>query len=184
MLLGTSSYPQNHDDRYAAYVLNTMLGGSMSSRLFQNVREKRGLAYAVFSNLVAYRDAGQLTVYAGCANEAVRELVSVVVDELRGMKQPPPETELRRAKDHLKGSLMLSLESTSSRMSNLARQEMYLDRRLGSTRPSRASSASPPATSSEWPGSCSSTAGSGRPCWASNRAWNCRTRNWIRVIAC
>ena len=131
VLLGTSSYPQNHDDRYAAYVLNTMLGGSMSSRLFQNVREKRGLAYAVFSNLVAYRDAGQLTIYAGCANGAVRELVSVVVDELRGMKQPPPETELRRAKDHLKGSLMLSLESTSSRMSNLARQEMYFDRQFG-----------------------------------------------------
>ena len=131
VLLGTTGYPQNHDDRYAAYVLNTMLGGSMSSRLFQNVRERRGLAYAVFSNLVAYRDAGQLTIYAGCANEAVRELVSVVVDELRGMKQPPPEAELRRAKDHLKGSLMLSLESTSSRMSNLARQEMYFDRQFG-----------------------------------------------------
>ena len=114
--LGTSSYPQNHDDRYAAYVLNTMLGGSMSSRLFQNVREKRGLAYAVFSNLSAYRDAGSLTVYAGCANEAVQEVVRLVVDELRGMKIEPPEAELRRAKDHLKGSLMLSLESTSSRM--------------------------------------------------------------------
>ena len=128
--LGTSSYPQNHDDRYAAYVLNTMLGGSMSSRLFQNVREKRGLAYAVFSNLSAYRDAGSLTVYAGCANEAVREVVRLVVDELRGMKVEPPEAELRRAKDHLKGSLMLSLESTSSRMSNLARQEMYFDRQF------------------------------------------------------
>jgi predicted Zn-dependent peptidase len=128
--LGTSSYPQNHDDRYAAYVLNTMLGGSMSSRLFQNVREKRGLAYAVFSNLSAYRDAGSLTVYAGCANEAVREVVTLVVQELRGMKVEPPEAELRRAKDHLKGSLMLSLESTSSRMSNLARQEMYFDRQF------------------------------------------------------
>ena len=131
VLLGTSSYPQNHDDRYAAYVLNTMLGGSMSSRLFQNVREKRGLAYSVFSNLVAYHDAGQFTVYAGCANEAVRELVKVVVDEVRGMRQAPPEAELKRAKDHLKGSLMLSLESTSSRMSNLARQEMYFDRQFG-----------------------------------------------------
>ena len=129
--LGTSSYPQNHDDRYAAYVLNTMLGGSMSSRLFQNVRERRGLAYAVFSNLAAYRDTGSLTIYAGCANAAVRELVSVVVDELRGMKTAPPDAELRRAKDHLKGSLMLSLESTSSRMSNLARQEMYFDRQFG-----------------------------------------------------
>jgi predicted Zn-dependent peptidase len=131
VLLGTSSYQQDHDDRHASYVLNTMLGGSMSSRLFQNVREKRGLAYAVFSNLVAYRDAGQLTIYAGCANDAVRELVKVVVDELRGMKQPPPDAELRRAKDHLKGSLMLSLESTSSRMSNLARQEIYFDRQYG-----------------------------------------------------
>jgi predicted Zn-dependent peptidase len=131
VLLGTSSYPQNHDDRYAAYVLNTMLGGSMSSRLFQNVREKRGLAYSVFSNLVAYQDAGQFTVYAGCANEAVRELIKVVVDEVRGIRQAPPDAELKRAKDHLKGSLMLSLESTSSRMSNLARQEMYFDRQFG-----------------------------------------------------
>ncbi len=128
--LGTSCYPQQHEDRYAAYVMNTMLGGSMSSRLFQNVREKRALAYAVFSNLSAYRDAGTLTIYAGCAAEAVRELVTVCVDELRGMKKPPPEAELRRAKDHLKGSLMLSLESTSSRMSNLARQEMYFDRQF------------------------------------------------------
>jgi predicted Zn-dependent peptidase len=128
--LGTNSYPQSHADRYAAYVLNTMLGGSMSSRLFQNVREKRGLAYAVFSNLAAYRDAGALTVYAGCANAAVRELLEVVVDELRGMKREPPADELRRAKDHLKGSLMLSLESTSSRMSNLARQEIYFDRQF------------------------------------------------------
>jgi predicted Zn-dependent peptidase len=128
--LGTSSYPQNHDDRFAAYVMNTILGGSMSSRLFQNVRERRGLAYAVFSNLSAYRDTGSLTIYAGCADAAVRELVTVVVDELRGMKIEPPDAELRRAKDHLKGSLMLSLESTSSRMSNLARQEIYFDRQF------------------------------------------------------
>jgi len=65
--LGASSYPQDHDDRYSSYVLNTLLGGSMSSRLFQNVREKRGLAYAVFSGLAAYRDAGSFTVYAGCS---------------------------------------------------------------------------------------------------------------------
>ena len=103
----------------------------MSSRLFQNVRERRGLAYAVFSNLAAYRDTGSLTIYAGCADSAVRELVTVVVEELRGMKVAPPDAELRRAKDHLKGSLMLSLESTSSRMSNLARQEMYFDRQFG-----------------------------------------------------
>src|SRR5262245_4409630 len=80
--LGTSSYPQNHQDRYVSYILNTVLGGSMSSRLFQNVREKRGLAYAVFSGLSAYRDAGNITIYAGCANEAVRQVIEVCVDEL------------------------------------------------------------------------------------------------------
>ena len=130
--LGTSSYQQDHKDRYSSYVLNTVLGGSMSSRLFQNVREKRGLAYAVFSGLSAYRDAGSLTIYAGCANHAIGELIDVVVVELRRMKDDPlPEAELRRAKDHLKGSLMLNLESTSSRMSHLARQEIYFDRQFG-----------------------------------------------------
>ena len=129
--IGAASYPQSHEDRYASYVLNTMLGGSMSSRLFQNVREKRGLAYAVFSSLAAYRDTGSVTIYAGCANEAVPELIDVVVHEVRGMKGDIPPSELRRAKDHLKGSLMLSLESTSSRMSNLARQEIYFDRQFG-----------------------------------------------------
>ena len=127
--LGTGAYRQDHADRYASYVLNTVLGGSMSSRLFQNVRERRGLAYAVFSGLSAYRDTGAMTIYAGCANEAVGELVDVVMGELRRLKQDPlTDAELQRAKDHLKGNLMLGLESTSSRMSNLARQEMYFDR--------------------------------------------------------
>jgi predicted Zn-dependent peptidase len=130
--LGTTSYPQSHDDRYVSYILNTVLGGSMSSRLFQNVREKRGLAYAVFSGLSAYRDAGNITIYAGCANEAVEEVIALCVEELRQMKQTPvPDAELRRAKDHLKGSLMLSLENTASRMSHLARQEIYFDRHFG-----------------------------------------------------
>jgi len=130
--LGTSSYQQDHEDRYSSYVLNTVLGGSMSSRLFQNVREKRGLAYAVFSGLSAYRDAGSMTIYAGCANHAIGELIDVVVVELRRLKDEPMlESELRRAKDHLKGSLMLNLESTSSRMSHLARQEIYFDRQFG-----------------------------------------------------
>jgi predicted Zn-dependent peptidase len=126
--LGTAALPQNHPDRYVAYALNTVLGGSMSSRLFQNVREKRGLAYAVFSSLSAYQDAGALSIYAGCANEAVSELIDVVVGEVRQVRDVAiGETELRRAKDHLKGSLMLGLESTSSRMSHLARQEIYRD---------------------------------------------------------
>jgi predicted Zn-dependent peptidase len=130
--LGTNSYPQNHPDRYVGYIMNTVLGGSMSSRLFQNVREKRGLAYAVFSGLSAYRDAGNLTIYAGCANEAVSEVVDLCVEELKGMKHARvADPELRRAKDHLKGSLMLSLENTASRMSHLARQEIYFDRQFG-----------------------------------------------------
>src|SRR5262249_1382064 len=130
--VGVSSYPQNHDDRYASYVLNTLLGGSMSSRLFQNVREKRGLAYAVFSGLSAYRDAGSFTIYAGCSNEAVGQVIDLIVEELRGVKQTPvPEGELRRSKDHLKGSLMLGLENTASRMSHIARQEIYFDRQFG-----------------------------------------------------
>ena len=132
LCLGTTSYPQRHDDRYVSYILNTLLGGSMSSRLFQNVREKRGLAYAVFSGLSAYRDAGNITIYAGCASDAVEEVIDLCVEELRGLKRTlVPDTELRRAKDHLKGSLMLSLENTASRMSHLARQEIYFDRHFG-----------------------------------------------------
>jgi predicted Zn-dependent peptidase len=127
--LGTNSYPQNHEDRYVSYILNSVLGGSMSSRLFQNIREKRGLAYSVFSGMSAYRDAGNMTIYAGCAADAVEEVIDLSVEELRGLKRTPvPEDELKRAKDHLKGSLMLSLENTASRMSHLARQEIYFDR--------------------------------------------------------
>ena len=132
LCIGTNSYPQSHPDRYVSYILNTVLGGSMSSRLFQNIREKRGLAYSVFSGLSAYRDAGNVTIYAGCANEAVGEVIDLCIEELKAIKRTPVgESELRRAKDHLKGSLMLSLENTASRMSHLARQEIYFDRHFG-----------------------------------------------------
>jgi predicted Zn-dependent peptidase len=132
VVLGVPAFPQDHEDRYVSYILNTVLGGSMSSRLFQNVREKRGLAYAVFSGLNAYRDAGVLTVYAGCAAGSVGQVVDLVIGELRGLKAMPPSAEeLRRAKDHLKGSLMLSLENTASRMSHLARQELYFNQQYG-----------------------------------------------------
>lgn len=127
--LGTGALTQGHDDRHVAYVLNTILGGSMSSRLFQHIREERGLAYAVSSNLTSYSDAGMLTVYAGCAADKVGDVVDLTLAELRGVRdQVVTPVELRRAKDHLKGSLMLSLESTSSRMSHLARQELYFTR--------------------------------------------------------
>ena len=130
--VGVRSLRQNHDTRYPSYLLNIILGGSMSSRLFQNIREKRGLAYAVFSGLSAYRDAGNITIYAGCASEAVTEVIDLMVAELREIaRAPASDAELRRAKDHLKGSLMLSLENTSSRMSHLARQEIYFERHFG-----------------------------------------------------
>jgi predicted Zn-dependent peptidase len=129
--VGTPAYPQAHVDRHAVYVLNTILGGSMSSRLFQHIREERGLVYAVFSNLTTYSDAGMITVYAGCAHEKVHEVIDLTLLELRELRETlvPPD-ELRRAKDHLKGSLMLSLENTSSRMAHLARQELYFGRHV------------------------------------------------------
>jgi len=129
LIMGVPSYPVNHEKRFAAYILNTLLGGGMSSRLFQNIRERQGLAYSVYSDLGSYSDTGCLSVYAGTSLEAARNVVNSVLKEFRSLKEDiVPEEELRRAKDHLKGSLMLSLESTSSRMSNLARQEMYFRR--------------------------------------------------------
>jgi predicted Zn-dependent peptidase len=127
--LGVPSYRMADERRFAAAVLNNILGGSISSRLFQNIREKQGLAYAVFSELNPYRDVGVLSIYAGTALETTQQVIRLVMAEFRKLKeQPVSEDELRRAKDHLKGSLMLSLESTSSRMSHLARQEMYFGR--------------------------------------------------------
>jgi len=129
LCLGVPSYPLPHEDRFGCYVLNTLLGGGMSSRLFQNIRERQGLAYAVFSELSPYRDTGCLSIYAGTSVESARKVVDSILKEFRELKeQTVAADELRRAKDHLKGSLMLSLESTSSRMSNLARQEMYFGR--------------------------------------------------------
>jgi predicted Zn-dependent peptidase len=129
MCLGVPSYPLPHEERFACYVMNTLLGGGMSSRLFQNIRERQGLAYAVFSELNPYRDTGCLSIYAGTSIESAPKVVQSILKEFRQLKQQTVnDEELRRAKDHLKGSLMLSLESTGSRMSNLARQEMYFSR--------------------------------------------------------
>ena len=127
--IGAPGHEQKHEERYASYILNTILGGSMSSRLFQNVRERRGLAYSVYSGVSSYRDTGLFSVYAGCAANKVNEVISVVLDELRLIRREAvSDAELTRAKDHLKGSLMLSLENTASRMSHLARQEIYFGR--------------------------------------------------------
>src|SRR5579864_939484 len=126
LCIGVPSVPLAHQDRFGFAVLNNLLGGGMSSRLFQNIREKRGLAYAVFSELTPYSDAGMMTVYAGTATDAIGQVIDLTIQEFRSLKETlVTEEELRRSKNHLKGSLMLSLESTSSRMSNLARQELY-----------------------------------------------------------
>src|SRR6202522_3198511 len=100
----------------------------LSAWLFQNIRERQGLAYSIYSDLNPYRDTGSMCVYAGTSRESAIKVVECVVEEFRNLKTTPvPEEELRRSKDQLKGSLMLSLESSTARMSNLARQEMYFD---------------------------------------------------------
>jgi predicted Zn-dependent peptidase len=129
LCIGVPSLPIAHERRFGIAVLNNLLGGGMSSRLFQNIREKQGLAYAVFSELTPYSDTGMLSVYAGTAKETIGRVLDMTIAEFRAMKESPvSDEELLRAKNHLKGSLMLSLESTSSRMSNLARQELYFHR--------------------------------------------------------
>jgi predicted Zn-dependent peptidase len=128
LCIGVPAYPIAHDKRHAGYILNTLLGGGMSSRLFQNIRERQGLAYSIYSDLNPYRDTGCMAVYAGTSLASATKVVKAVVSEFHSLKtQPVPEEELRRSKDQLKGSLMLSLESSTARMSNLARQEMYFD---------------------------------------------------------
>ncbi len=124
--LGVPGCALTDRDRFAFYLLSTILGAGMSSRLFQNIREKQGLAYAIYSGLSSFRDTGCLSVFAGTSLENVGRVISSIVREFRDLKRNRvQDEELRRAKDHLKGSLLLSLESSSSRMANLARQELY-----------------------------------------------------------
>ena len=124
--LGVPAPPITDENRYATLILNTVLGGGMSSRLFQTIREERGMAYSVYSDLSPYRDTGTLCVYAGTSAGKVLEVVKLVLTEFRKLKQDPlSEEELTRAKDQVRGNILLGLESSSSRMANLARQEMY-----------------------------------------------------------
>jgi len=130
--VGVPSHPIAHEKRFASYVLNTLLGGGMSSRLFQNIRERQGLAYSIYSDLNPYRDTGCLSIYAGTSRQSAVKVVESVVSEFRKLKSESlSDEELRRSKDQLKGSLMLSLESSTARMSNLARQDMYFDKFYG-----------------------------------------------------
>src|SRR5262244_1708744 len=110
--LGVPAHPIAHTRRHASYILNTILGGGMSSRLFQNIRERQGLAYAIYSDLNPYRDTGCLSIYAGTSRESASKVVQSIVSEFHKLKTDAvSDEELRRAKDQLKGSLMLSLES-------------------------------------------------------------------------
>jgi predicted Zn-dependent peptidase len=132
LCLGVPSPSISSEHRYATLLLNTILGGGMSSRLFQTVREERGLAYSIYSDLNPYRDTGMLCVYAGTSSGKALQVIDLVMGEFRRLKtEPPPPEELRRAKDQLKGNMILGLESSGSRMSNLARQEMYFDHFFG-----------------------------------------------------
>jgi predicted Zn-dependent peptidase len=131
LCMGVPSHPISHEKRFVSYVLNTVLGGGMSSRLFQKIREEQGLVYSIYSDLSPYRDTGCMIVGAGTSLESTRSVVDSILAEFRELKSKPIlAEELRRAKDQLKGSLMLSLESSTSRMSNLARQQMYFERFL------------------------------------------------------
>lgn len=129
LCFGYPGLPQAHPDRYVQAVLETIAGGGMSSRLFQEVREKRGLVYSIGTFSTMYREAGAFAVYAGTSPERVGEVLEVALRELERLRtEPVPAEELQRAKESLKGNLMLSLEGTAPRMFYLARSELYLGR--------------------------------------------------------
>jgi predicted Zn-dependent peptidase len=124
--LGVPAPPITDDNRYATLILNTVLGGGMSSRLFQTIREERGMVYSIYSDLSPYRDTGTLCVYAGTSAGKALEVIDLILGEFTKLKQETlSEEELKRAKDQVKGNILMGLESSNSRMANLARQEMY-----------------------------------------------------------
>jgi len=124
--LGTKGLEYNHSLRFASYVLNTILGGGMSSRLFQEIRENRGLAYSVYSYLPTYIDTGLVVVYAGTTESSFQEVIELIVQEFRRLKKEPFKNgELETAKEQLKGNLLLSLESSDNLMTRLAKNEIY-----------------------------------------------------------
>jgi len=131
LCLGVPGVPLAHKDRYAAHALNAVLGGSVSSRLFQEVREKRGLAYSIYSYLTSFSDGGALTVYAATRPKEAPRVLELICREIRRLGEKGIEKrELERVKNQMKGSLMLSLESTHSRMSKLAKDELYESRHV------------------------------------------------------
>jgi predicted Zn-dependent peptidase len=123
--LGLKGMPYCSDDRYAMHLLNTILGSGFSSRLFQNIREKRGLVYSIYSYHVSYIDTGIWSVYAGTDRKHVSEVINITVDEVMNLSGSVTADEMQRAKAQLKGNLILALESTSNKMTNIAKQEIY-----------------------------------------------------------
>ena len=129
LCIGGPNLSQAHELRYASYVLNTALGGGMSSRLFQEVRERRGRVYSIFSSIAAFLDCGYLVVYAGTNPDWVAEVIEVTLGELKKMAHDGlARDELDRAKSQLKGNMLLGMESTEARMNRLARNEIYFGR--------------------------------------------------------
>ncbi len=127
LVIGFPGLHQAAPERYALFLLNDVVGGSMSSRLFQEVRERQGLVYSIHTGVQAFVDAGTLYVYAATDAQNFSKVLKATLKELRDLKKNGiTAEELTRAKDHLKGSLMLSLESTSSRMNRLAKHELHL----------------------------------------------------------
>jgi predicted Zn-dependent peptidase len=126
LCLGVRGVSQTDERRYEAYLINAILGGSMSSRLFQEVRERKGLAYSIYSYMTSYADAGSLAVYAGTSPEHLDELLDITLGEMKKLKvDAVSPAELQSAKDQIKGNIMLSLESSDNRMSKLAKNEIY-----------------------------------------------------------
>jgi predicted Zn-dependent peptidase len=128
LCLGTKGLRYSHSLRFASYLLNTILGGGMSSRLFQEIRENRGLAYSVYSYLPTYMDAGLVVVYAGTSGNSYEEVINLILEEFRRLKgEPYRNGELETAREQLKGNLLLSLESSDNLMTRLAKNEIYFD---------------------------------------------------------
>ncbi len=124
LCLGVPAISQTSEDRHALFVLNAILGGGVSSRLFQEVREARGLAYSVYSFTAMYIDTGLWGVYAGVSKKKAREVTELIIAEMDRFAETVTDDEITAAKSHLKGNIILGLESTNNRMNNLARQEI------------------------------------------------------------
>ncbi|SFG49219.1 Predicted Zn-dependent peptidase [Desulfotomaculum arcticum] len=125
--LGTPGLPIDHDNIYVFQIVNTILGGGLSSRLFQEIREQRGLVYSVYSYHSSYHDSGLFCVYAGLSKKNVRAALELIVKEIRDIeKNGVTPAELARVKEQLKGNLLLSLENVNSRMSRLGKSQLYL----------------------------------------------------------